>query len=170
MHPKKSFGVECPVARTLECIGEWWSILILRDATHGITRFDEFQKSLGISPNSLSRRLGALVQAGLLGRRRYSEHPPRDEYVLTEAGRAFRPVLIALYAWGSKYFPPEAPNVRLVDRESGVDVDPLLIDCATGHPVDDEHTMFLAGPSADDRLRAVLERRSGLASSADLPD
>ena len=168
---RKSFqDMSCPVALALERVGEWWSILILRDATHGITRFDEFQKSLGISPNSLSRRLGALVQAGLLGRRRYSEHPPRDEYVLTEAGRAFRPVLIALYAWGSRYFPPEAPNVRLVDSESGIDVDPLLIDRSTGHPLDDEHTTFLAGPSADDRLRAVLERRSGLASSADIPD
>lgn len=168
---RKSFqDMSCPVALALERVGEWWSILILRDATHGITRFDEFEKSLGISPNSLSRRLGALVQAGLLGRRRYSERPPRDEYVLTEAGHAFRPVLIALYAWGSKYFPPEATNVRLVDRESGVDVDPLLIDRSTGHPIDDEHTMFLAGPSADDRLRAVLEWRSGLTSSADIPD
>jgi DNA-binding HxlR family transcriptional regulator len=168
---RKSFrDMSCPVALALERVGEWWSILILRDATHGMTRFDEFQKSLGISPNSLSRRLGALVQAGLLGRRRYSEHPPRDEYVLTQAGRAFRPVLIALYAWGSKYFPPAVPNVRLVDRESGVDVDPVLIDRLTGHPIDDEHTVFLAGPSAGDRLRALLEGKSRLASSADIPD
>lgn len=162
---RKSFeDMSCPVALALERVGEWWSILILRDATHGITRFDEFQKSLGISPNSLSRRLGALVQAGLLERRRYSERPPRDEYVLTEAGRAFRPVLIALYAWGNQYFPPEAPNVRLVDNESGVDVEPVLVDSSTGHPLDEEHTTFLPGPAADERLRLVLRRRSGLAS------
>ncbi|MET7727662.1 winged helix-turn-helix transcriptional regulator [Streptomyces mirabilis] len=158
---RKSFqGMNCPVALTLERVGEWWSILILRDATHGITRFDGFQKSLGISPNSLTRRLGALVEAGLLERRRYSERPPRDEYVLTEAGRAFQPVLSALYAFGVQHFPPEAPNVRLVDKESGIDVDPLLIDRVTGHPIDEEHTMFLPGPSADDRLRAVLEHRN----------
>ncbi|WP_327097673.1 helix-turn-helix transcriptional regulator [Nocardia vinacea] len=157
----KSFeGMSCPVALALEHVGEWWSILILRDATHGLTRFEQFQKSLGISPNSLSRRLGALVEAGLLERRRYNERPPRDEYVLTEAGHAFRPVLIALYAWGNHYFPPEAPNVRLVDSESGQDVDPLLIDRLTGHPLDDEHSMFLPGPAADDRLRAALEERS----------
>ncbi|WP_040700117.1 winged helix-turn-helix transcriptional regulator [Nocardia vinacea] len=161
----KSFeGMSCPVALALEQVGEWWSILILRDATHGMTRFEQFQKSLGISPNSLSRRLGALVEAGLLERRRYNERPPRDEYVLTEAGHAFRPVLIALYAWGSSYFPPEAPNVRLVDKESGIDVDPMLIDRLTGRPLDDEHSMFLPGPAADDRLRAALEGRSRLVS------
>jgi DNA-binding HxlR family transcriptional regulator len=158
---RKSFqGMDCPVALALEQVGEWWSILILRDATHGITRFEGFQKSLGISPNSLSRRLGALVQSGLLERRRYCERPPRDEYVLTAAGEAFRPVLIALYAWGMEFFPPAAPNVRLVDAETGVDVDPLYIDRATRHPLDEEHTEFLPGPSADDTLRAVLARRS----------
>ncbi|MGH9011232.1 MAG: winged helix-turn-helix transcriptional regulator, partial [Acidimicrobiia bacterium] len=80
------------------------------------------------------------------------------------------PVLIALYVWGSKYCPPEALNVRLVDRESGGDVDPLLIDRSTGHPIDDEHTTFLAGPAADDRLRAVIDRKSGLTSSAEIPE
>ncbi|MFD4510881.1 winged helix-turn-helix transcriptional regulator [Streptomyces sp. NPDC058464] len=158
---RKSFqDMSCPVALALERVGEWWSILILRDATHGITRFDGFQKSLGISPNSLTRRLGALVEAGLLERRRYSERPPRDEYVLTEVGRAFQPVLIALYAFGSAHFPPDAPNVRLVDKDSGADVDPMLIDRATGHPIDEEHATFLPGPSADDQLRAVLARRN----------
>ncbi|WP_036526605.1 helix-turn-helix domain-containing protein [Nocardia sp. NRRL WC-3656] len=156
----KSFdGMSCPIALALNQVGEWWSILILRDATHGLTRFEQFQKSLGISPNSLSRRLGALVEAGLLERRRYNDRPPRDEYVLTEAGHAFRPVLIALYAWGNQYFPPAAPNVRLVDSESGLDVEPLLIDRSTGRPLDDEHSVFLPGPTADDRLRAVLEQR-----------
>ena len=79
----------CPIARSLEHVGEWWSILILRDALHGMTRFDEFQRSLGIAPNMLTRRLNALVEAGLLERRRYSEHPPRDEYVPTAARARF---------------------------------------------------------------------------------
>jgi len=86
----------CPIARSLERVGEWWSILILRDAFRGLTRFDQFQKSLGIAPNMLTRRLTALVEAELLERRRYSEHPPRDEYVLTARGRDFRPVIVAL--------------------------------------------------------------------------
>src|SRR5262245_32666310 len=101
---RKSFGrMPCPIARSLERVGEWWSMLILRDAFHGMTRFDEFQTSLGIAPNMLTRRLNALVEAGLLERRRYSERPPRDEYVLTERGRDFRPVLITLLAWGNKH-------------------------------------------------------------------
>ncbi|MFD0441366.1 winged helix-turn-helix transcriptional regulator [Streptomyces chartreusis] len=158
---RKSFqDMDCPIALSLERVGEWWSILILRDATHGLTRFDEFQKSLGIAPNSLTRRLSALVEAGLLERRRYSDRPPRYEYVLTETGHAFRPVLIALFAFGASHFPPAKPNVRLVDKETGSDVDPMLIDRVTGHPIDEEHTTFLPGPGADDRLRAALERRN----------
>src|SRR5262249_23935059 len=85
----KSFeNMPCPIARSLARVGEWWSMLILRDALHGMTRFDQFQKSLGIAPNMLTRRLNALIEAGLLSRRRYSEKPPRDEYLLTARGRA----------------------------------------------------------------------------------
>ncbi len=166
---RKSFqDMDCPVALALEHVGEWWSILILRDAMHGFTRFDEFQTNLGISPNSLSRRLGSLVHAGLLERRRYSERPPRDEYVLTEAGQAFRPVLIALYQWGGEFCPPERANVRLVVSETGKDADPVLVDQETGHPLDEEHTEFLPGPTASDHLRKILARRleSGLAERA----
>src|SRR5438309_12075434 len=99
---RKTFGnMQCPIARSLERVGEWWSILILRDAFHGMTRFEQFQKSLDIAPNMLTRRLGALVESGLLERQRYSIRPPRDEYVLTERGRDFRPVMLALLAWGN---------------------------------------------------------------------
>ena len=117
---RKSFGkMQCPIARSLERVGEWWSMLILRDALHGLTRFDEFQKSLGIAPNMLTRRLNALVEAGLLERRRYSEHPPRDAYVPTARGRDFRPVVMSLLAWGNKHFAPEGPSVMLVNRKTG---------------------------------------------------
>src|ERR1700748_2553540 len=96
---RKSFGeMQCPIARGLERVGEWWSILILRDAFAGMTRFDEIQKRLGIAPNMLTRRLNALVEAGLLERHRYNEHPPRDEYRLTERGQDFRPVLLTMLA------------------------------------------------------------------------
>src|ERR1700755_181147 len=109
---RKSFGnMQCPIARSLERIGEWWSILILRDAFQGMTRFDQFQKSLGIAPNILSRRLRGLVEAGLLGKVRYNEHPPRDEYVLTAIGEDFRPVLRALLTWGNRHFMPEGRQV-----------------------------------------------------------
>src|SRR4030081_3552621 len=101
---RKSFGsMTCPIARSLERVGEWWSILILRDAFAGLTRFDQFQTSLDIAPNMLTRRLKSLIEPGLLERSRYSEHPPRYEYLLTDKGRDFRPVVVALYAWGSKH-------------------------------------------------------------------
>src|ERR1700693_1812511 len=126
---RKSFGnMQCPVARSLERVGEWWSILVLRDALHGFTRFDQFQKSLGIAPNMLTRRLNALVEAGLLEHRRYSDHPPRDEYVLTARGRDFRPVIVALLAFGNKHFAPEGAGVLLIDARTGMAADPMLVD------------------------------------------
>src|SRR6187549_3124675 len=126
---RKSFAdMTCPIARSLEHVGEWWSMLILRDAFGGTTRFDDFEQSLGIAPNMLTRRLNALVEAGLLERRRYSERPPRYEYLLTERGRDFRPVMQAMLAWGNRHFAPEGPSVVIVNRETGETADPVLID------------------------------------------
>src|SRR3981189_1471303 len=133
---RKSFGnMQCPIARSLERVGEWWSILILRDAFHGLTRFDQFEKSLAIAPNILTRRLNALVESGLLERRRYSERPPRDEYVLTERGRDFRPVMWALIAWGNKRFAPEGESIVVVDAETGTHADPVIVDRVSGRPL-----------------------------------
>src|SRR5438132_9283974 len=150
---RKSFGqMQCPIARSLERVGEWWSLLILRDALHGLTLFDEFQKSLGIAPNVLSRRLNALVESGLLERRRYSEHPPRDRYLLTERGRDFRPVVLSLLAWGNRHFAPEGPSVMLVNRKTGAAVDPIRPDPATGRPVDEPDYGLAPGPAANGRV------------------
>src|SRR5262245_1582241 len=159
----KSFGkMQCPVARSLERVGEWWSILILRDALHGMTRFDQFQKSLGIAPNMLTRRLNALVEAGLLERRRYSEHPPRYEYVLTARGRDFRTVLIALLAWGNRHFAPEGASVVLADATTGVAADPVLVDRVTGRLITEADHRYVPGPAAGARVRARLgSRRRG---------
>jgi DNA-binding HxlR family transcriptional regulator len=134
---RKSFSdMQCPIARGLEHVGEWWSILILRDAFRGLTRFDEFSESLGIAPNMLTRRLTALVEAGLLRRQRYSERPPRDEYLLTQRGKDFRPVLLAMLAFGNKHFPPDDRTVQIVNSATGQPVDPVLVDPATGLRVD----------------------------------
>ena len=134
---RKSFSdMQCPIARGLEHVGEWWSILILRDAFRGLTRFDEFSESLGIAPNMLTRRLSALVEAGLLRRQRYNDRPPRDEYVLTQRGKDFRPVLLAMLAFGNKYFPPDDRTIQIVNTATGQAVEPLLVDPATGLQVD----------------------------------
>jgi DNA-binding HxlR family transcriptional regulator len=159
---RKSFGeMSCPIARSLEHVGEWWSILILRDALLGLRRFDQFQKSLGIAPNMLARRLNALVAAGLLDRRRYSERPPRDEYVPTARARDFRPILIALLAWGNKHFAPEGPSVLLVNARTGAAVDPVLVDSATGRPITGSEFALAAGPAAGERTRRRLASMHG---------
>jgi DNA-binding HxlR family transcriptional regulator len=151
--------MHCPIARSLERVGEWWSILILRDAFYGMTRFDEFQKSLGIAPNMLSRRLAGLVEQGLLERRPYSEKPPRHEYFLTERGRDFRPVLWALLAWGNRHFSPEGEYVMVADRETGERVEPALVDKATGRLLTEDQFESAPGPAADERVLARFERR-----------
>ncbi|MFT3731622.1 MAG: helix-turn-helix domain-containing protein [Hyphomicrobium sp.] len=135
MHHKSFANLSCPIARSLEHVGEWWSILILRDAFRGLTRFDEFQKNLEIAPNMLARRLSALTESGLLERRLYSEKPARYEYLLTERGRDFRPVMLTLLAWGNKHFFPEGPSVALVDTKTGLHADPIVIDRISGRPI-----------------------------------
>jgi DNA-binding HxlR family transcriptional regulator len=99
----------CPAARTLARVGDTWSLLILRDAYLGFTRFDQFRTNLGVAPNILTDRLNRLVAEGFLERRRYSERPPRDEYVLTARGHDFRPVMDALYAFGERNIPAPHP-------------------------------------------------------------
>jgi DNA-binding HxlR family transcriptional regulator len=154
---RKSFGrMHCPVARSLERVGEWWSILILRDALHGLTRFDQFEESLGIAPNMLARRLSTLVNSGLLERRRYSEHPPRYEYVLTERGRDFRSVILAMHAWGNKHFAPEGASVLVVNARTGAVADPVMVDRTTGRPIVGPEYRFAPGPAAGESTRRRL--------------
>jgi DNA-binding HxlR family transcriptional regulator len=145
----------CPVGRTLERVGDAWSLMILRDASQGLTRFDQFRKSLGVAPNILTDRLGRLVEAGFLERRRYSARPPRDEYVLTALGRDFTPVLQALMAFGNRNFAKEGVSTQLVDAATGEPAEPVLVDARTGRRLDDGGFRLAAGPAADE---AVLAR------------
>jgi DNA-binding HxlR family transcriptional regulator len=124
----------CPIGRALVRVGDAWSMMILREAGYGRTRFDQFRQSLGIAPNILTRRLAALTEAGLLEKRRYSERPPRDEYVMTEKGRDFLPILMAIGAWGARHH-GEGGTSRAVDTETGATVDAVVVDRATGRPL-----------------------------------
>jgi len=128
--------MRCPIARSLEHVGDWWNILILRDAFRGVTRFDGFRESLGVAPNILTRRLKGLVESGLMERRRYSDRPPRDEYILTQRGRDFRPVLLGLMTWGNQHFPPDGPRTQIVDKITGEPADPVLVDRKTGRLIE----------------------------------
>ena len=110
----------CPVARTLDVIGEWWTLLIVRDALLGARRFDQF-KTTGIADNILSARLKRLVEGGLFERRLYQSRPDRYEYLLTEKGRALGVVVSALRSWGREW--TQGPDrSRLIHRDCGHDV------------------------------------------------
>jgi HxlR-like helix-turn-helix len=112
----------------------------------------------------LTRRLNALVEAGLLERRRYSERPPRDEYVPTARGRDFQPVLIALLAWGNKHFAPEGASVQLINTETGAAVEPILVDPANGRPIRKPDYAFAPGPAAPERTRRRYAAVAGRAA------
>jgi len=135
MDTQKFSDGPCPIGRALDLVGDGWSMLILRDAGYGLARFDQFRTSLGIAPNILARRLKALTAAGMLEKRRYSEHPPRDEYVITAAGRDFLPVLAAMGAWGRKHNGGGSELSYLQDEDSGRRVVPVVIDAVTGAPI-----------------------------------
>jgi DNA-binding HxlR family transcriptional regulator len=126
----------CPVERGLGFVGDAWSMLILRDLSSGAARFEQLRSGLGIAPNILTQRLRAMVERGLVERRRYSERPPRDEYVLTAAGRDFLPVLYVIGEWARRYH-DRGELTRLVDVETGAPVEAIVVDRATGHVLSD---------------------------------
>src|SRR5271163_2662134 len=103
--------VTCSVAQCLDVVGEWWSLLIVRDAFLGVSRFDDFQQRLGISRNILNQRLARLVATGVLTKVPYSDHPPRYDYRLTDKGRDLWPVLTTMRQWGTAT--PRRPAHRL---------------------------------------------------------
>lgn len=158
MPPRKSLAnLECPIAQSLDVVGEWWSLLILRDALDGYTRFDEFEANLGIAPNMLSRRLAGLIESGLLVRRQYSERPPRQEYLVTTRAKELRPVLVTLYAWSTHHQQSGDRTMVLVDTDTGKEIEPVLVDRRTGRTLSDLNAQFLAGPAANEPIRARLD-------------
>lgn len=156
MQRKTLANAECPIARSLERVGEWWSILIMRDALQGLRRFDEFARSLEIAPNMLTRRLNSLVEAGLLERQAYSQRPLRYQYVPTVKGEDFRVVLMAFVAWGNRHYAEEGESVQLVERATGRPVRQLMADICDGHPTPLDQCTVQAGPSASAEMRLRL--------------
>jgi DNA-binding HxlR family transcriptional regulator len=126
-------NAECPVARSLDAIGDWWSLLIIRDALLGIRRFSEFQKNLGLARNILTVRLRALVDQGILKTAPASDGSAYQEYLLTPKGRGVFPVLVALRQWSEEFsFPPGACATVLVDRDQGRPVRKLELRAGDG--------------------------------------
>lgn len=151
--------MNCSVAQALEVVGEWWSLLIVRDALLGVTRFDDFHTRLGISRNVLNDRLGRLVDEHVLEKVRYQDHPPRYDYLLTEKGRALWEVIDAMRRWGDHWAAPAAgPPMELVHRHCGHRTTPVLhcSDCA--EPLRSGDVTLAYGPGADERTPRLPAR------------
>ncbi|MBB1631046.1 helix-turn-helix domain-containing protein [Cupriavidus sp. UME77] len=126
-------GAACPVARSLDVIGDWWSLLIVRDAFDGLRRFGEFQRSLGLAKNILADRLRTLLAHGILEQVPASDGSAYQEYVLTPKGRALFPVVVGLRQWGESFFyGPGEPHSVLVDSKAGKPVRPLEVRAEDG--------------------------------------
>ena len=140
--------MNCSVAKALDVVGDPWTLLIMRDALLGVTRFDEFSSRLGIPRATLAARLEQLCDDGVLERRRYLDRPPRDEYVPTPKGRALRPVIVTLMQWGDAWERDDPPPTTIVEDPTGRVIEPVLVDRATGVPLSDL-TVRTVGTVAD---------------------
>jgi DNA-binding HxlR family transcriptional regulator len=139
----------CSIARSLELVGERWTLLIVRNLFLGLRRFDEIQQNLGIARNVLAARLEKLVDAGIIETRRYSDRPPRHEYLLTDKGRDLWPALVALLQWGDRHSPaPGGPPTVIVHRGCGGEPDSHRLCTRCGQALEFEDIQPLAGPGA----------------------
>jgi DNA-binding HxlR family transcriptional regulator len=137
---------QCSIARTLEIVGERWTLLVLRDAFLGVRRFDDFQRDLGVARNVLADRLARLVTEGILERRRYQERPERFEYRLTDKGRDLWPVLFALANWGDEHAAPDGPPRVFRHRDCGGRVTDRRTCAKCGAEIDVRDVEVLDGP------------------------
>ena len=138
---------ECSIARSLEVVGERWSLLIVRDALFaGATRYSDFQRNLGVATNILKTRLDGFVNTGIMRRHKYSEQPELYEYLLTDKGRALAPALVALSEWGDRWATDGEPPVHYVHSVCGgrISQQPMCSHC--GRVDDPASIQVAAGP------------------------
>jgi DNA-binding HxlR family transcriptional regulator len=161
---RKSFAdMNCSVAQCLEIVGEWWTLLILRDVFLGYSRFDEFESRLGIARNVLTQRLERLVGAGVLERVPYQERPVRHDYLLTDKGRDLWHVVTAMRQWGDRWAAPDGAPVEIVHAGCGevVDVVPSCSHC--GEELSPRNVKARPGPGL--RSTPATPRRRALQAS-----
>lgn len=148
--------MNCSVAQCLEVIGEWWTMLIVRDAFLGVTRFEDFHERLGISRNVLNQRLAHLIDAGVLERVPYSDHPPRSDYRLTDKGRDLWHVLTAMRQWGDRWAADDGPPLEIVHKACGHVAEAVATCSACGGPLRARDVRAVAGPGAKDGQLPIL--------------
>lgn len=159
MKSNKYDVMNCSTAKALELIGEWWTMLILREAFFGTRRFEDFQKHLGIARNILTARLKKLGDSGVLERVPVKEGAKRHEYRLTPMGRDLYPTLIAMTQWGDRWLHKAGAPVRFVEHATGKDIADVAILSKDGRVLDARDMVLLPGPGANEetieRLRLL---------------
>lgn len=159
---RKSFSdMNCSIARALDQVGEWWSLLIVRECTQGSTRFAEFQSALGIAKNILTNRLERLTELGILERFPLDERANADGYRLTKKGEQLYPILVALMQWGDRWATPGGkPSVALVEDATGRPIAAVAVNGKDGRPLSFREVRFVKGPGATSTTRTVIENRN----------
>lgn len=154
--------MSCSIAKALDEVGEWWTLLIVRECTHGTTRFEEFQKELGIARNILTVRLERLTQLGILERFALEGRTNAEGYRLTQKGEELYPVLVALKQWGDRWVRCDGkPPLELVEDATGEAIEPIAVRTKAGRPLSFREVRFSRGPGATENTDRVIERRNG---------
>lgn len=149
----------------MHLLGDWWTPLVLREAFAGIRRFDDFQRSLGLARNTLNLRLQRLVEEGLLDRVPYQQHPERHEYVLTDKGQDFYPVLAAIMAWGDRWMAgDDGPPVTTRHHQCGQPTHAVVVCEHCGEPLTAEAVSPEFGPGFPQRLAEQPEVQARFAN------
>lgn len=158
MTRNKLDSLNCSVAHALDLIGEWWTILILREAFFGTRRFEDFQRHLGIARNILTARLCKLCDSGILDRVPVKEGARRHEYRLTAMGRDLLPILVTLTQWGDRWvLGPEGAPLKYIDRATGEEIADMAIRAKDGRPLMARDILLVPGPGATEETRARLQ-------------
>jgi DNA-binding HxlR family transcriptional regulator len=160
MHRANLADLPCSLARTLQIVGEWWTLLVLRDLCFGWNRFDEIHEHLGIARNILKARLDTLVDQAMVERRRYQERPERFEYVPTQKALDFVPVLLAMVAWGDRWTAHDGPPVLFSHRDCGHDTVAAVVCSACSGPLTHDGVDFRPGPGLPLSATAQPHRRA----------
>jgi DNA-binding HxlR family transcriptional regulator len=159
---RKSFsGMNCSVARALDEVGEWWSLLIVRECTQGTERFDEFQSQLGIARNILTARLERLTILGILERFPLEDRANTDGYRLTQKGEELYPVLVALMQWGDRWLSPKGkPLTTLTVDGTGAPIEQIVVRSKHGKPLSFRDVRFALGPGANPSMKGFIDKRN----------
>jgi DNA-binding HxlR family transcriptional regulator len=159
-------GQVCSVARSLEIVGEWWTLLIVREAFFGTERFSDFEINLGISKNILTERLSKLVEAEILERTQLTGRGNPVCYRLTDSGRDLLTIIVALMQWGDRWINRRCAPVRIIERETGNEVAELVVTGNDGKTLSLRDLDIVPGPGADDAIRKRFGRKPSWPSSA----